>query len=123
MRFLVVDDEKLVRNSITEILREEGHQVVEFQNGKEAFLYLEKGEGVDVVISDYHMPLTTGFVLLYLIRKRLNLTEVRFVLLTGDILSGSDKAHLRRYGAKLLHKPFSSLELLSVVGLQGAIPV
>ena len=51
---LVVDDEQLIRWSLTERLRSEGYDLAEAATGREA---LEKArDGVDLVLLDYKLP-------------------------------------------------------------------
>ena len=57
---LAVDDDALVLMNTTEMLREFGHTVIEAMNGKEALALLAEHPGIDVVVTDYAMPLMTG---------------------------------------------------------------
>src|ERR1043165_3816362 len=62
-RILVVDDEEIIRNSISFILRKEGFTVTEAANGKEGY---EKAlaESFDIIITDLEMPEMKGIELL-----------------------------------------------------------
>src|SRR5918994_5140759 len=51
---LVVDDEPLIRWSLTERLRSEPYEVLEAETGKGALDQLQ--EGVDLVLLDYRLP-------------------------------------------------------------------
>lgn len=53
---LVVEDEVLVRLSLTETLRDEGYCVLEAANADEAFAVLASSTPLDVVLTDVHMP-------------------------------------------------------------------
>jgi PAS domain S-box-containing protein len=57
---LAVDDDALVLMNTTEMLQEFGHTVIEAMNGKEALAMLAANPGIDVVVTDYAMPLMTG---------------------------------------------------------------
>lgn len=57
---LLVDDEDLVRDATAEMLREMGHSVTEAASGHEALAALANGLEVNVVVTDYMMPLLTG---------------------------------------------------------------
>ena len=62
-RILVVDDEKIIRESLSFILRKEGFDVSEAANGKEAYERIV-AESFDVIITDLEMPEMKGIDLL-----------------------------------------------------------
>ena len=65
---LVVDDEQLIRWSLVERLRDEGHEVVEAGTGAEA---LERcTDGVDLVLLDFRLPDGDGLGLLRQMRRQ-----------------------------------------------------
>lgn len=57
---LIVDDDDLFRESLGLNLIDEGYEVTEFSNGRDALAYLEKGGGGDVMLLDWRMPGLTG---------------------------------------------------------------
>ena len=65
---LVVDDEPNSLLVITQVLKEEGYQVISASNGKEALELLEK-KAVHLVITDEKMPGLSGMDLLYEIKR------------------------------------------------------
>lgn len=67
-KLLVVDDEEIIRESLSFILRKEGYQVEEAENGKVAYQKL-LDDKYDIVITDLEMPQMKGIELLEEIKK------------------------------------------------------
>jgi DNA-binding NtrC family response regulator len=66
-RVLVVDDEAVIRWSLTERLRADGHEIAEAATAAEA---LERaGAGVDLVLLDYNLPDDDGLAVLRQLRE------------------------------------------------------
>jgi signal transduction histidine kinase/ActR/RegA family two-component response regulator len=59
-RILVIDDEELVRDILSRMLRVKGHQVVVASNGEEGIERFKKGE-FDLVFTDLGMPKISGW--------------------------------------------------------------
>jgi CheY-like chemotaxis protein len=59
-RILLVDDDATVRDSLNEVLVDEGYSVVPAANGKEA-LELVKQSSIDLVLLDLNMPIKNGW--------------------------------------------------------------
>jgi len=113
---LVVDDEPLIRKSITRTLMSH-FDTVEAADGSSAALLLG-GQVFDVVISDRDMPNRNGVWLLEQVRdKQPGALRV--------LMSGHDPVDLAAYLSsglvqKWLPKPFSSAELLVCLGIKPA---
>ncbi len=71
IRILCAEDEQDIRENMAEILRDEGFEVFEAENGKEGFKVFLK-TNPDIVISDVMMPEVDGYGLLKLIRSSKN---------------------------------------------------
>lgn len=66
---LIVDDEEIVRTTVSAMLSEIGYNVLEAENGKAGYeIYKEKHELIDVVILDMIMPEMNGKECFYAIR-------------------------------------------------------
>jgi DNA-binding NarL/FixJ family response regulator len=72
-KVIIIDDHKLFTNGLSSILESIGLRVMStFQNGKEAFLYLQNNE-IDIVFTDINMPEMDGLKLC----KRLKRDKVK----------------------------------------------
>jgi DNA-binding NtrC family response regulator len=70
LRVLVVDDELLLRWSLSEVLRRHGHTVVEATNASTCREAMEDEERIDVVLLDVRLPDSQTLDLLREIRSR-----------------------------------------------------
>ncbi len=70
LRILVIDDEMQVRATLSDILENQGHTVVQASAGREGLGLLEKGQAVDVVLTDRGMPDMTGWDVARSVRER-----------------------------------------------------
>ncbi len=108
MRILVVDDERSIRFSLTELLEEEGHELREAEHAPAALAALDEAPA-DLVISDLSMPAMSGLQLLEEVRARH--PQTLFVLMTAY---GDERPAVRslREGAyDYLPKPFDNEEI------------
>lgn len=84
VKILCVEDEIDIRENISDILRDEGFEVFEADNGKQGFDVFVK-HNPDVIISDIMMPEVDGFAFLKMVResKNANGASVPFIFLTA----------------------------------------
>jgi PAS domain S-box-containing protein len=66
---LLVDDEKLVRDSTGQMLCDLGYRVVEAASAAEAMRYIGAGKPIDLLITDHLMPGMTGADLAFAVRE------------------------------------------------------
>jgi two-component system response regulator AtoC len=101
-RILVVDDEELIRWSLVERMRADGHDVVEAGTGEEA---IERArDGVDLVLLDYKLPDTDGVTVLRRI-KELD-PDVLVILLTAYASVETAVEAMKEGAFHFANKPF-----------------
>lgn len=103
-RILVVDDDKGVREALSEFLISLGYAVVMAENGEEALSQYRKGE-FDVIMADLIMPNMDGMELLRRIRDTKN-DEVIFLMITGHPSIGTAVEAINRGADDYITKPF-----------------
>src|SRR5690348_12203690 len=108
---LVIDDEQLIRRSITKRLSVAGYQVLEAEDGKTA---IERaGLGVDLAILDYRLPDMDGLSVLKQIRQID--PDVLVILLTA-YASVETAVEAMKLGAyHFMNKPFDLEALAAMV--------
>jgi len=109
---LVVDDEDVIRETMREVLADEGYRVIEAQDGSRVMELIEQ-ERPDIILLDVWMPAADGIVLLKEIKR-----------CTGDVpvimISGHGSIHAAVAATKLgafdfIEKPLSLDGLLTTV--------
>jgi len=111
-RVLVVDDDPLIRRSLSETLREEGLDVTVADDGEHA-LALFQSAAPDVVLSDVRMPRMDGLALLATIRERAPSVDV--ILMTAFDDMPTVVAAMRGGAVEFLVKPVDLHELRALV--------
>lgn len=115
MQALVIDDEPLIGRALTLLLGDR-FDVVAVQSVDEARRWIAGSREPDVVICDLSMPTEPGTSLWsWLERERPSLLA-RLVWMSGDLETPDAVAVLRRTGARAIEKPFTSSQLVRVVG-------
>lgn len=108
---LVVDDEEVMRNLFTDLLTEQGYEVIAVKNGCEA---VEKVKEINFAIAfiDVHMPLMNGVETLRTIKKIKPQTRIVMMDSFPDALI----EQARREGAvTCIHKPFEINEVTNIM--------
>ena len=114
MRILLVDDDESFLNTMVEVLRGKGHDVITAQDGKQAREALE-GEKIDLIISDVFMPTLDGVRFHSFVRAFTDARDIPFIF-----ISGHDDKHLRDLAAEspndyFLRKPAPIEDILALI--------
>ena len=109
-RILVVDDDEGVRSTAAEILRGEGYDVIEAEDGQVALDLLARYDDVTLMLLDIRMPRLDGIGVLDALDQPPKVVLVSAFTVDGDTRSRID-AKVFRY----LSKPVLPDRLLSTV--------
>ena len=108
---MVVDDFSTMRRIIRKILKDlEFKEVIEAENGAEAFELL-KTNNVDVVVSDWNMPIMTGLELLKRVRADERLKGIPFLLVTAEAQKENIIEAIQAKVSNYVVKPFTPAAL------------
>ena len=111
---LIVDDEPSVRLLVSATIASDQYRVVEAAGGDEAWRLLQTYRPA-VVLLDVQMPGRTGLELTQEIRRDPALQRTKVILLTARTQEADVQAGMAAGADLYLTKPFSPLELLTVV--------
>ena len=111
-RILVVDDEEYLRALISQVLRNEGHDVATAESG-EAALEAFQQERFPIVVTDIFMGGMSGLDLLQEVKSQAPDTQV--VVMTSNASLEAAMQALRSGAYDFLVKPFEDIDLISAV--------
>ncbi|MDX1808907.1 MAG: response regulator transcription factor [Sulfurospirillaceae bacterium] len=107
MKILLLEDETMLRNSISEYLESLGHEIDGFANGAEAYEVL-KTEKYDLLLLDINVPKINGLELL----EKLNKIKHSTTIFISAMIDIEDISQAYELGASdYLKKPFHLKEL------------
>ena len=113
-RILIADDNPHARRMGSEILTEEGHEVVLATSGEEV-LDLLAAQPPDLVIIDRKLPGRSGLEIREYIKSRPELAHVKVVLLAGAMEAPSDVEADSARSDGILHKPLDPATVIQTV--------
>jgi CheY-like chemotaxis protein len=111
---MIVEDDRGVREALSDLLRDEGYRVSGLSNGRDAMDELRARASVpSLIIVDLLMPIMDGGELCARLRLDPVLARIPVVVMSAD-------AHLRRHAARLevaafLRKPLDIGKLLATI--------
>ncbi|MCL4837885.1 MAG: sigma-54 dependent transcriptional regulator [Thermoanaerobaculia bacterium] len=112
MNILIVDDEEVVRDVLTELVRREGFQPVPARNGEEALVVLEREE-IDLVLLDLMLPGMSGLEVLRQVKGR-DPEQVVIVVTAFSSIEGAIEA-MRDGAFHYIPKPFKNEEVILTI--------
>ena len=112
-RVLVVDDEPLIVEILTDFLSAQGYEVVGAHGAADAFTMMEVSPP-DVLLLDITLPLVDGMTVLR--RVRALYPDLRVVMVTANADEEVARDALRRGAFDYVVKPFDFEYLARVVG-------
>jgi CheY-like chemotaxis protein len=115
---IVVDDEKIIRTLLKEILTKAGHEVRMTKDGLEAMELVNEKEP-DLIITDIFMPEKSGLEVIMELRR--DKPDIKLIAISGDTASRAG-GHMDCLGVakdlgcvRILEKPFTKDQVLNSV--------
>jgi DNA-binding NtrC family response regulator len=119
-RVLVVDDEPLIRWSLTETLIEHGHHVTEAGDARETLRVVTHDDRPDVVLLDYRLPDSNDLGLFAAIKRQA--PQAQIILMTAYGTPDIVKEALALGAYRVVSKPFEVQDLAILVQEAHASP-
>lgn len=107
---LVVDDSMIFRKQMKSMLENLFFNVITVAHGEEALGILETKSDINLVLTDYHMPVMDGLELTYEIRKEKSKTQLSILAISSDNDSEINALFLKTGANDFIKKPFSKEE-------------
>lgn len=113
-KILVVEDDDNVRNNISELLTEEGYEVITASDGIDGITFARRFQP-DLIISDIILPEADGFTVLKELKTNFLTSTIPFIFLSArtdiiDIPKG-----LEYKADSYITKPYKAEELLKTI--------
>ena len=113
---LIVDDERVNRTLLSELLKEEDRRILLAKNGPQALERLEKQPDIDLILLDVMMPEMDGYEVLNRIKENDLTRNIPVVFITALKSTGDEERGLGMGAADYIGKPFSPAIVRNRVG-------
>ena len=107
MKVLVVDDFATMRRILKNILKQIGFtKIIDADDGSTALAMLKKNK-VDLIISDWNMPMVSGLELLKAVRSDESIKDMPFLMVTAESQKDSVVQAIQAGVSNYVVKPFT----------------
>ena len=123
MRIMMVDDSRVMRKSVSKILKNR-NEVVEAEDGEQAWERLLADPKIKLVCCDLSMPKADGFAFLKKVRghDQPQIRDMPVIIVTGKDDTEENRNRVFQAGATgFLSKPFDSAQLRSAIELHSRL--
>ena len=112
IKVMVVDDSQVARNKIKKILQKHMFKVIVAAHGEEALNYLEDNPDIELILTDYNMPVINGIELTKEVRKKYDKNQIIIISVTSSSEQLISAKFLKIGANDFINKPFSDEELI-----------
>lgn len=114
MKILLIEDNKEIRENISEILELDGFDVITAENGKDGLESAQR-EIPDLIICDIMMPIMDGYTVLYFLSKDAKTVDIPFIFLTAKAERMDFRKGMEMGADDYITKPFEDVELINAI--------
>ena len=114
LKALVVDDDRVSRTVISELLAQQNVEVTESSNGLDAIFDLHERQP-DFIVLDHHMPVVSGEKVYAAIRRRPMFEDIPVIVLSGTLDMSVVKLFLQHGKPEFLVKPVDPARLADLL--------
>jgi CheY-like chemotaxis protein/signal transduction histidine kinase/HAMP domain-containing protein len=114
-KVLIVDDDMRNVFSLSSLLADQGMQLLEADNGKEALARLDENPDIDLVLMDVMMPEMDGYEAMRRIRADARWSALPVIAMTAKAMQGDDQKCLEAGASDYIAKPLDTARLLSML--------
>ena len=112
-QILIVEDDPALREALSQVLADEGYDLLGARDGLEAVNCLKRGNRPDVILLDLSMPVVNGWEFRMIQKRDPEIAHIPVILITAGDYTREEVAWLEP--SALLPKPIDLPELFSVV--------
>jgi two-component system, chemotaxis family, chemotaxis protein CheY len=108
VKALVVDDSRATRTILRTALKQEGFEVFEAGDGRQALEELKKTGVVDLALIDWNMPVMTGYELICEVRAKNEFDRMAIMMVTTESEAAQVQKALDAGANEYVMKPFTA---------------
>jgi two-component system response regulator YesN len=111
---IIVDDEPLIAEELSETLTEEGYECFSAYNVDDGLLLIKNTKDIDIILTDLKMPKKTGADLIAAVEKEFD-QQIKFIIMSGHGSFNIEDNGVDIKSHPFLRKPLSIDDLLDTV--------
>ncbi len=115
IKILIVDDEEIILEEVSETLTDEGYECFVASNVRAAVDVVEAAPELSLIITDLRMPYESGAGLIKIVEKKFR-QDIKFIVMSGHAVPGFETDVIDLSLHHFLKKPLDVNNLLDMVG-------
>jgi CheY-like chemotaxis protein/CRP-like cAMP-binding protein len=111
---LLIEDNKEMRENISEILELSRYEVISAKNGKEGVEFAQENKP-NLIVCDIMMPILDGYGVLHMLSKNEATADIPFIFLTAKAEKTDFRKGMEMGADDYITKPFDKIDLLNAI--------